>query len=96
MNGKSNGGPSAGAEWESDFREHFLYFPDKAAADKAAARLRAKGWSVEVERAVVRKDWLVLATDHWPNEEEFESQWQELHRLAEELGGEYDGYGGPG
>lgn len=47
-------------------------------------------------RAVVRKDWLVLATDHWPNEEEFESQWQELHRLAEELGGEYDGYGGPG
>lgn len=83
-------------EWEFNFREHFLYFPDKATADKAAARLLVKGWAVKVERAVGREDWLVLATDHWPNEEEFESEWQELNRLAEELGGEYDGYGGPG
>lgn len=83
-------------EWEFNFREHFLYFPDKAAANKAAARLIVKGWAVKVERAVGREDWLVLATDHWPNEEEFESEWQELNRLAEELGGEYDGYGGPG
>jgi len=83
-------------EWEFNFREHFLYFPNKAVADVAATRLRAKGWAVEVSRAAVRDDWLVLATDHWPNEEKFESEWQELHRLAEELGGEYDGYGGPG
>lgn len=92
----STNGHAPEPEWEFNFREHFLYFPDKAAANKAAARLIAKGWEVKVERAVGRVDWLVLATDHWPNEEKFESEWQELHRLAEELGGEYDGYGGPG
>ena len=92
----SANGRSPDPEWEFDFRDHFFYFPERSSADAAAKRLRAKGWTVNVSRAVGREDWLVLATDHWPNEEKFESEWQEMQQLAEELGGEYDGYGGPG
>lgn len=92
---RTNGNTSE-PEWEFDFRDHFLYFPKRSSADAAAERLRAKGWMVKVARAVGREDWLVMATDHWPNEEKFESEWRELEQLAEELGGEYDGYGGPG
>ena len=92
-NGHSN---AEGPEWELDFRDHFLYFPEKSNADIAAERLRAKGWIVKVSRSAGYEDWLVFATEHWPKEEEFESQRQELERLAEDLGGVYDGWGGPG
>lgn len=92
----STNGHSPEPEWEFEFRDHFFYFPKKSSADVAAERLRAKGWTAEVSKAAGREDWLVLATDHWPSEERFESEWQEMQRLAEELGGEYDGYGGPG
>ena len=92
--GQTNG--HGAHDWESDFREHFLYFPEKSKADLAAARLRTKGWTVQIDQAAPGEDWLVLATDHWPNEEKFERERLELERLAEELGGRYDGYGGPG
>lgn len=82
-------------EWEMNFQDHFFYFPDKASADVAAERLLRKGWSVHVSQTPGRDDWSVIATDPMPNEEEFEEQRQELERLAEELGGKYDGWGGP-
>ncbi|HEY6250240.1 MAG TPA: ribonuclease E inhibitor RraB [Candidatus Angelobacter sp.] len=83
-------------EWEINFRDHFFFFPEKSKADMAAERLLKKGWRVQVSRTAGRDDWSVTATDPMPNEEEFEAQYQELKSLAEELGGEYDGYGGPG
>jgi len=82
-------------EWEINFRDHFFFFPEKSRADIAAERLLKKGWSVQVTKAAGREDWLVCATDPMPNEEEFETQRQELESLAEELGGNYDGWGGP-
>lgn len=82
-------------EWEMNFRDHFFFFPDKSSADMAAERLLKKGWSVHVTRTDGRDDWSVIATDPMPNEEEFEEQRQELEKMAEELGGEYDGWGGP-
>ena len=92
---KTNGHNPEAGEWESDFRDHFLYFPAKASAEIAAQRLLAKGWTVQVARSADDEDWLVFATDHFPSEEEFESERQELERLAEELGGRYDGWGEP-
>lgn len=82
-------------EWESDFREHFLYFPERAGAEVAAERLRAKGWTVEVGRSAADEDWLVLATDHFPKDDNLYTEWEELEQMAEELGGRYDGHGGP-
>ena len=95
-NGHSNGASPAEWEWESDFRDHFFYFPEKSTAEQAAKRLLAKGWTVYVTFSAVTEDWLVQATDPAPSDEEFESQFRELESLAEELGGRYDGYGGPG
>src|SRR2546423_8097964 len=81
---------------DSNLLEHFLYFPEKSHAETAGERLRAKGWTVKIARAASSTDWLVLATEYWPNEEKFEQTRQELESLAEELGGRYDGWGGPG
>ncbi len=81
---------------DTDFIEHFLYFPDKSNADKAAERLRAKGWKVQVTRGADEENRLVFATQPSPIEDELEKLWHELTRLAEELNGEYDGYGRPG
>jgi hypothetical protein len=95
-NSNGNGTSSPDWEWESDFRDHFLYFPERFNADVAAERLLAKGWKVQVTRIASREDWLVFATDPAPNNEEFEILRQELESLARELGGDYDGWGGPG
>jgi hypothetical protein len=81
---------------DTDFIEHFFYFPDKSNADKAAERLRAKSWRVQVTWRVEEENWLVFATQPSPIEDELEKLWFELTRLAEELDGEYDGYGRPG
>ena len=81
---------------DTDFIEHFFYFPDKSNADKAAERLRAKNWRVQVTRGVEEENWLVFATQPSPIEDELEKLWYELTHLAEELNGEYDGYGRPG
>ena len=92
----STNGHTSEPEWEIDFRDHFLYFPEKSNADAAAKRLLAKGWSVQVTRDVEGQDWLVFATELAPREEEFEATRLELEKMAEELGGRYDGWGGPG
>src|SRR5437763_7241527 len=81
---------------DSNLLEHFLDFPEKAHAETAGERLRAKGCTVKIARAASSTDWLVLPTEYWPNEEKFEQTRQELESLAEDLGGRYDGWGGPG
>jgi hypothetical protein len=81
---------------DTDFIEHFLYFPLKSNAERVDERLRAKGWRVQVTRGADEQNWLVFATQLSPIEDELEKLWQELTSLAEEFGREYDGYGRPG
>jgi Regulator of ribonuclease activity B len=73
--------------------EHYLYFPRKSNAEQAAERLRAKGWEVEVKKGADGRNWLASAKQSAPVEDDIEEIRDELERLAEELGGEYDGWG---
>lgn len=72
---------------------HFLYFPKKQSAEKAARRLRAGGFSVIVRKGADGKNWLTLASSTPPGTGE---QMSELRRkmeaLAAESHGEYDGW----
>ncbi len=81
---------------DTDFIEHFFYFPERSNADKAGERLRAKGWRVQVTKSADEENWLVFATQLSPIEDQLEKLWWELTQLAKELDGEYDGYGRPG
>ena len=76
-----------------EFLDHYLYFPKKSDAQKAAARLHGKGWTVEVKKGADGEDWLTLAKQPAPIEEDIEEIREELERLADDLGGEYDGWG---
>jgi hypothetical protein len=80
-------------ESKPDFLDHYLYFPKKPDAQKAAARLREKGWTVEVKKGGDGENWLTLAKQPAPIEEDIEEIREELERLADDLGGEYDGWG---
>jgi hypothetical protein len=73
--------------------DHFLYFPKKAHAKEATTRLEAKGWSVEVRMGGDGESWLVLAKQPTPISDNIEKIREELEQLAEELHGEYDGWG---
>jgi hypothetical protein len=83
------------AESKVEFLDHYLYFSKRANAEKAAEKLRGKGWTVEVRKGADGKDWLTLAKQPAPIEDEIEEIRDELERLAEDLGGEYDGWGAP-
>lgn len=96
VNGNNHGAASPDWEWQADFREHFFYFPEENNAKRAAERLRAKGWKVQISWSADTENWLVLATDPAPIEEELEALYHQLESLAEEFGGEYYGWGGPG
>jgi hypothetical protein len=73
--------------------DHYLYFSKKSDAHKAAVRLREKGWTVEVRKGADDENWLTLAKQPAPIEEDIEEIRGELERLADDLGGEYDGWG---
>lgn len=83
----------AGQQPEAKFIDHYLYFPKRHNADRASDQLRAKGWQVEVKMGADEKNWLVLAKQPAPIEEDVEEIRDELERLAKEFHGEYDGWG---
>jgi len=80
-------------ESKAEFLEHYLYFPKKSHAEAAAQRLRSKGWTVEVKKGADGENWLTLAKQPAPIEDDIEEIRDKLERLAEELSGEYDGWG---
>jgi hypothetical protein len=83
---------SAQASEQQNSIDHYLYFPKKSQAEKAEKRLKAKGWSVEIRLGADGENWLALAKQPVPIED-IEEVRDELERLTEELGGEYDGWG---
>lgn len=87
---------------------HFLYFPTEAAAQRAATQLRAAGYTGVAVRPPdseyfedetppgtrpLNREWgVVAAGDVPPPGEPFGDTREHLEALAEELGGEYDGW----
>ena len=87
---------------------HFLYFPTKAAAERAATQLRAAGYAEVVVAAPeseyfeeetppgtrpLHREWQVLASgDVPPPGEPFGDTREHLEALAEEWDGEYGGW----
>jgi hypothetical protein len=78
---------------EARFIDHYLYFPKRHNAEQAANQLRAQGWIVELRMGADEKNWLVLAKQPAPIDESIGDIRDKLENLAEEMGGEYDGWG---
>lgn len=76
--------------------EFFLYFSSEESAHAAASRLRNDGFAVEVRPGALRPDWLCFTTKRMIPEHEDISQLRvKFETLANELGGQYDGWGTP-
>ena len=74
--------------------EFFLYFPDEASANAAAADIREQGFVVEVRPAAEGTDWLCFAVKTMvPAHEDVVAVGRELNAIAGAYGGEYDGWG---
>lgn len=72
---------------------HFLYFAQEVAADKAAEILRKKGFQTEKRRDTEDASWLVIACNQvLPSEKLLTGIRNCLEKLADRLGGEYDGW----
>ena len=72
---------------------HFIYVPDRTTAEALAARLRRDGFEVESRLGADEINWLVLARHLLPpGEEALERASERLTGLAEQVGGEYDGW----
>jgi hypothetical protein len=84
---------TGGIQQEAKYIDHYLYFPKRSNAERAAQQLRTKGWSVEVKMGADGKNWLVLAKQPAPTADDIKNIREELEQLAKEFHGEYDGWG---
>jgi len=72
---------------------HYLYFPERAPAQKAADALIANGYEVEVRLGADDVNWLALASKKTVLSTAAVVQFRaEMENMVESLGGEYDGW----
>ena len=72
---------------------YYLYFPTRAAAERAAASARTPEFTAEVSEGADGESWLCLATAQMvPSESAIRAATTRLKALAESLGGDYDGW----
>jgi hypothetical protein len=72
---------------------HYLYFPEKENAEKAAQWFRAQGFSVDVRPGADNENWLALVKHEIvDNQQDLERIREEMEALTERLDGEYDGW----
>ncbi len=72
---------------------HFLYVPDRDAAERAGGALARAGFRSEAGPASDGDDWLVVATHEAVAEKDREVATQEAMReIALAVGGRYNGY----
>jgi hypothetical protein len=85
---------SSPAQPQPQRMEYYLYFPRKRDATTAANRLRNRyDWETSVRKGADGKNWLTFAVADVPSEEDQIEEIREyLEGLADELGGEYDGW----
>ncbi len=74
--------------------EFFLYFPSEQAANQAAAKIKTKGFNVDVSLSAEGSDWLCYTTKKMiPDLQNFQNIRTYFNKLADSFGGEYDGWG---
>ena len=72
---------------------HFLYVPDREAAERAGKALARAGFRSEAGPAADGGDWLIIATHDEVAERDREVATQEAMReIALAVGGQYNGY----
>ena len=73
---------------------HYLYFPDKDAADRAGGKLRERSFVAEVGAPMPgHREWCLLATHtSVVSESAIGLLRGSMERLAAEFGGKYDGW----
>lgn len=72
---------------------HFLYVPDRGAAERTGKALSRAGFSSEAGPAADGDDWLVVATHDEVEEKDREVATQEAMReIALAVGGQYNGF----
>ena len=72
---------------------HFLYVPDRSAAERAGKALARAGFHSEAGPASDGDDWLVIATHESRVEKDREIATQEAMReIALAVGGQYNGF----
>ena len=72
---------------------HYLYFPEKSSAEKAALWFRSQKFIVDVRKGADGKSWLALVKHApLPTIEDRDKLRDELEALAAQLNGEYDGW----
>ena len=72
---------------------HYLYVPDRAAAERAGKAVARAGFRSEAGPASDGEDWLVVATHDAVAEKDHEIATQEAMReIALAVGGTYNGY----
>jgi hypothetical protein len=72
---------------------HYLYFSDKANAEKAAQWFQSQGFSVETRLGADGENWLTSVKHPIPTKtEDMEKLRDEMEALAAQLNGEYDGW----
>lgn len=73
--------------------EFYLYFPTEEAAKKAAEKLEAEGFDGEMRRAPDLTRWMCLVYQQMvPELSKIAALKRRLAKLAQESGGEYDGW----
>jgi regulator of RNase E activity RraB len=73
--------------------EFYLYFPTEEAAGKAAEKLEAEGFEGEMRRAPDLTRWMCLVHQQMvPELSKIAALKRRLAKLAQEFGGEYDGW----
>ncbi len=80
--------------------DHYLYFPTRKQAERAASRLRRMGYAVRnpeqgyAQKRAGGKSWLVLARHSLESKDALalDRVCNDLESLADAEGGEYDGY----
>jgi len=78
---------------ENESMRHFIYFPEKSAAEAAAQWFRSQGLAVEVRLGGDGANWLALVKQAPPKRaEEMDGIRAEMEAIAAKLGGQYDGW----
>jgi hypothetical protein len=77
-----------------EYIDHWFYFAVKTNAERAAERLRRRGWHTQVVPSI-NGMWLALATQPATGDEDTGPIFDELTAFAEKHHGVYDGYERP-
>ncbi len=72
---------------------HYLYFPEKANAERAAQWFRSQGFATETRLGADKQTWLTLIKHETPpTQDDVERLRVEIESLVSQLDGEYDGW----